>query len=530
MISFLKTLFLFRYPFPNFYPQSPPPMKRYFFLPFLFLSIQAFSQTPDRAKLEQLTEKHWQPALRMLNEIVSIPNDAHFPEQIQKNLDWCEQVFAARGWNRELLETGGIPLMLVEKKQAGAAKTALFYFHVDGQAIDISKWNQPDAYVPVLKSQNSAGEWEAIPMEKLQTEYNPDWRIYARSSSDDKGPIAMFLTAWDALTEAGLAPDYNVKVILDFEEEMGSPLLPQAVVRHKAKLAADLMLIMDGPRHTSNEPTLSYGARGISDMVLTTYGPKLPQHSGHYGNYAPNPALLLSQLLASMKDENGRVTIPGFYDGISFTDAEKAIFAKVPDNEPSVQKRLGISRTDQVGTSYQESINYPSLNIKGLSSGYVGSQSTTIIPSIAIAELDMRLVPESDPNRIFGLIENHIKDQGFHIVDKDPTDAERMQYPKIVKMEKSISYQAFRTPMNSEAGVWLRSAMNRGFGKDPVQIRISGGSIPISPFVDALGIPAVTIPTVNADNNQHSPNENLRLGNYKEGILTVMSVLTQSLK
>jgi acetylornithine deacetylase/succinyl-diaminopimelate desuccinylase-like protein len=284
---------------------------------------------------------------------------------------------------------------------------------------------------------------------------------------------------------------------------------------------------MDGPRHTSNEPTLSYGARGIADLTLTTYGPKVPQHSGHYGNYSPNPALLLAQLLASMKDAEGRVVIPGFYDGISFSDTEREIFSKVPDDEPAVQKRLGIGRTDQVGQTYQESINYPSLNIRGMNSGYTGAQATTIIPATAVAELDMRLVPESDPNRLFGLIETHVKDQGFHIVSKDPTDEERMNYPKIVKIEKSVSYQAFRTPMDSDAGVWLRKAMNRAFGKDPVQIRISGGSIPISPFVDALGIPAITIPTVNADNNQHSPNENLRLGNFREGILTIMSVLTE---
>lgn len=504
-------------------------MKKKIFLPLIILGFNLQAQIPDRSKLEQLAELHWQPALQLLNEIVAIPNDAHFPEQIQKNIDWCAKEFTSRGWHQELLETGGIPLMLVEKKQTEATKTALFYFHVDGQAVDISKWDQADAYVPVLKQLNSEGKWEAIPMERLKNEYNPDWRIFARSSSDDKGPIAMLLSAWDALTSAGLEPNYNVKIILDFEEEMGSPLLPQAVIRHKAKLTADLMLIMDGPRHTSNEPTLSYGARGISDLTLTTFGPKTPQHSGHYGNYSPNPALLLSQLLASMKDKNGRVTISGYYDGINFSENEQAIFAKVPDNELAVQKRLGISRTDQVGTSYQESINYPSLNIRGLSSGYVGSQATTIIPSIAIAEIDIRLVPESNPSRLFGLIEKHIQNEGFHVVDQDPTDEERQQYPKIVKVEKSISYQAFRTPMDSEAGAWLRAAMNRAFGKDPLQIRISGGSIPISPFVDALGIPAVTIPTVNVDNNQHSPNENLRLGNYKEGILTIMSVLTQPL-
>lgn len=496
---------------------------------FLQLSFGVFAQQPDRAKLEAMTEKHWQAGIRLLNEIVSMPNDAVFPEQIEVNVQWCERQFAARNWSTERLETGGIPLLLVEKKQTKAKKTALFYFHVDGQAVDISKWDQADAYVPVLKAPTTSGSWEVLSMDRLQTEYNPDWRIFGRSTSDDKGPLAMFMTAWDALIESGISPDYSVKIILDFEEEQGSPRLPAAVVRYKEKLAADLMLIMDGPRHTSNLPTLSYGARGISELFLTTYGPKLPQHSGHYGNYAPNPALLLSQLLSSMKDENGRVVIPGFYDGISFSDAERRIFAAVPDNEPAVKKRLGLGRTDQVGQSYQESINYPSLNIKGMSAGYTGAQATTIIPATAVAELDMRLVPESDPVRLFGLIKEHIRKQGFYITEKDPSDEERMTYPKIVKVNTSISYQAFRTPMDSPTGAWLRKAMNRAFGQDPVQIRISGGSIPISPFVEALGIPAVTIPTVNADNNQHSPNENLRLGNYKEGILAIMSVLSEKM-
>ena len=506
------------------------PMRNYLFTSlFLFFGLSLSAQTLDKAHLDALTEKHWQAGLQLLNELVAMPNDAVFPEQIEVNIAWCETAFSQRNWSVERLETGGIPLLLVEKKQPNAKKTALFYFHVDGQAVDISKWDQKDAYQPVLKAQIAPGKWEQLPMERLQKEYNADWRIFGRSTSDDKGPLAMLITAWDALSAAGISPDYSVKIILDFEEEQGSPRLPAAVVKHKEKLSADLMLIMDGPRHTSNLPTLSYGARGISELFLTTYGPKLPQHSGHYGNYAPNPALLMAQLLSSMKNENGRVIIPGFYDGITFTEAERKIFAAVPDNEPAVKKRLGLGRTDQVGQSYQESINYPSLNIKGLSSGYTGPQARTIIPAVAIAELDMRLVPESDPVRLFGLIKDHIRKQGFYITDKDPTDDERMAHPKIVKVDTSISYQAFRTPMDSPVSTWLRKAMNRSFGADPVQIRISGGSIPISPFVDALGIPAVTIPTVNADNNQHSPNENLRLGNYKEGIRTIMSVLTEKM-
>ncbi|WP_026950372.1 M20/M25/M40 family metallo-hydrolase [Algoriphagus mannitolivorans] len=502
-------------------------MKKLLLLPLLGFSTFIFAQTPGQSKLQKLTESNWQHGLELLREIVSMPNDAFYPEQIEVNIQWCENQFSKRNWAFERLETGGIPLLLAEKKQAGATKTALFYFHIDGQAVDRSRWHQPDPYQATLKAPKPDGNFETLSIEKLKSEYNPEWRLFGRSTSDDKGPFAMFLTGWDALSSEGISPDYNIKIILDFEEEQGSPKLPDAVNQYKDKLAADMMLIMDGPRHTSNLPTLSYGARGISELFMTTYGPKLPQHSGHYGNYAPNPALLLSQLLASMKDAEGRVVIPGFYDGIKFTSEEKAILDAVPDDEAAIKKRLGLGRTDQIGSTYQESIQYPSLNIRGMKSAWVGPEARTIVPDIAEAELDMRLVPESDPNRLFGLIKEHIREQGFHIVENDPTDEERMKYPKIVKVKTSISYQAFRTPMDSPTGAWLRKAMNRAFGEDPVQIRISGGSIPISPFVDALGIPAVTIPTVNADNNQHSPNENIRLGNYKEGILTIISVLTE---
>lgn len=505
-------------------------MKKLVLLILLPICSLGFSQTiPSKDNLESWTDASWQHGLNLLEEIVQIPNDAVYPEQIEANIKWCEEQFSTRDWKSETLETGGIPILLATKENPSASKTILFYFHIDGQAVDKSKWNQPDPYQPVLKERDANGEWRTIEIERLQNEYNPEWRIFARSTSDDKGPFAMFLTAWDALIDRNIQPDYSIKIILDFEEEQGSPRLPQAVLDYKEKLQADLMLIMDGPRHISNRPTLTYGARGIAEMTLTTFGPKLPQHSGHFGNYAPNPAFLLAQLLASMKDENGRVSIPGYYDGIKFTDQEKAILEAVPDDEKTIQSRLGIGRTDQVGNTYQESIQYPSLNIRGMESAWVGPEARTIVPATAMAELDIRLVPESNPNRLFSLIRDHIEKQGFQILDHDPSDEERMKYPKIVKMESKISYQAFRTSMESPAGEWLRSAMYRAFEEEPVQIRISGGSIPISPFVDALNIPAVTIPTVNSDNNQHSPNENIRLGNYKEGILTIMSVLTQPL-
>ncbi|MDN3202690.1 M20/M25/M40 family metallo-hydrolase [Algoriphagus sediminis] len=505
-------------------------MKKLLYLPLFLISQVIMAQSLSKSDLEAMTSDHWQHGLDLLREIVSIPNDAAYKEQITENLIWCKDQFGGRGFSLTELETGGLPLLLAERKAENGEKTILFYFHVDGQAVEKSKWNQEDPFIPVLKEKTSSGEWTEIQMERANTEYDPDWRIFARSSSDDKGPIAMFLTAWDALSENNLSPDFNVKIILDFEEEQGSPLLPEAVKTHRDKLMADMMIIMDGPRHISNEPTLTFGARGISTMTLTTYGPVVPQHSGHFGNYAPNPAFMLAQLLASMKNENGRVSIPGFYDGIEISDEERAVLAAVPDDEDGIRDRLQISRIDDVGSYYQESIQYPSLNIRGMNSAWVGKESRTIVPSTAVAEIDVRLVKESDPNRLFKLIEDHIQNQGFTILDHDPIKEERMKFEKVIKLEKNIAYQAFRTPIDSEAGAWLRGMMERAFGKAPVQIRTSGGSVPISPFVDALDIPAVTVPTVNADNNQHSPNENIRLGNYRDGIRTALSILTQSYK
>ncbi|WP_373496327.1 M20/M25/M40 family metallo-hydrolase [Aquiflexum sp.] len=488
-----------------------------------------FAQSKKPINLDEVTDKHFQNGIEILNSILSMPNDSNDPTQLVANIEWCEENFTKRQWKTERLGTEGFPMLLGERTVPKAKKTVLFYFHIDGQPVDRKRWEQEDPYKPVLKKQNASDKWEIIPMETLQNSYDPEWRIFARSSSDDKGPLAMFLTAWDAMIENGKMPNYNVKVILDFEEEIGSPHLPAAILKHKERLAADMVLIMDGPRHLSNEPTLSFGARGISQFTLTVFGPRAAQHSGHYGNYAPNPAFRLSQLLASMKDDDGRVTIPGFYDGIKITEEEKKILDQVPDDENEIKTKLGIGSTDKVGNTYQESLQYPSLNIRGLSSGWVGDEVRTIVPADAIAEIDVRLVPESDPERLFSLIRRHIENEGYHILENDPTDEERAKYPKLVKWEGSISYKAFRTPFDSEPGIWLNKAMNRAFGKDPIRKRISGGSLPIAPFVDALNVPAVTVVTVNADNNQHGPNENIRLGNYKEGIKTALAILTQEL-
>jgi acetylornithine deacetylase/succinyl-diaminopimelate desuccinylase-like protein len=459
----------------------------------------------------------------------SLPNDANHPDQIEPNVQWCEKVFSKRGFQTKRLETETVPLLLATRTFPEAKKTVLVYLQVDGQPVDTTKWFQPDPYVPALKERNPNGDWKIISWDRLSGDLNLDWRIFSRSASDARGPDMMFLKAMDVINDLGISPNFNIKVIMDFEEELGSPHLPKTVLEFKNELAADMLVIFDGPRHLSNEPTLSYGARGIATISLEVFGPRVPLHSGNYGNYAPNPAIKLSKLLASLWNDDGRVAIPGWYDGITISDEVKAILKQVPDDDAKIQKDFGIASTDNIGENFQEAIQYPSLSILGLQSAWVGKQTRTIIPATATAELNIRLVKETEGERMVNLLKDYIVNQGYFLVDSQPTEEERMTHDKIVRFNAEISYGAFRTDFDTEVGQWLRRGMRRAFGKDPIQIRTSGGSIPISPFVITLGIPAVAVPTVNPDNNQHSPNENIRLGNYIDGIKTITSILMEKL-
>ncbi len=477
-------------------------------------------------------EKYAKASLPQLKELLAIPNDAHHPKDIERNIKWCEQHFTKRGFTTKRLETPTVPLLLANRKGRDAnAPTVLIYLQVDGQPVDPNHWYQDNPYEATLKEKSAEGDWATIQWDRLFTEpMNPEWRIFARSTADSKGAVNMFLTAIDMIDIEEFDPNFNMKVIMDFEEELGSPNLPKCVVEYKEDLGSDMLVIFDGPRHMTNRPTLTFGARGIATVTLKVFGPYFPQHSGHYGNYIPNPAVRLSQLIASMKDDYGRVTIPTFYEGIRISEEVKTILRSVPDDEKVINYKMGIASSDSVATTYQESLQYPSLNVRGMLSGWVGEEVRTIVPASATAEIDVRLVLESDPNRLLSLIKEHISQQGYYVIAASPTTKERATHDKICQFTSEISYLAFRTDFDSTIGTWLDNALQNAFKEVPIKQRTSGGSIPISPFVNELGIPAVTVPTVNRDNNQHSPNENIRLGNYVDGIKTIYSILKEPLR
>ncbi len=500
-------------------------------LPLLLLAFVAGApraEAPDAAALRALAAAHTDAALALYREFLALPNDANNSEDILRLVGWFEQRFDALGVGTPPPAPPGQPELFAERRHPGARGTVLVYLQADGQPVDPAAWDQPDPYDPVLKARDADGNWQALPWERLAGERDPDWRIFARSASDSKGPMTQFMAAIRALDAAGHVPAYDLKVIIDTEEELGSPHLAALIAEHRDRLAADLLLIFDGPPHASGAPTVSFGARGIMTVTLTTWGPERPQHSGHYGNYVPNPALSLAQLLASMKSQDGRVLIPGFYDGVRLDDATREQLRRVPDDEDRLLADLGVARPDNVAATLQEALQYPSLNIRGLRSAWVGREARTIIPASAIAEIDIRLVPETPHERLLGLLREHVERQGFRVLPGPPDAAARAAHPRLVTLEHSYSYPAFRSDMDAAAGRMARAGMRHLYGREPILIRTMGGSIPIAPFVDTLGLPAAAVATVNIDNNQHSPNENIRLGDFIEGLSIMLAVLSSA--
>ena len=471
--------------------------------------------------------------MRSIDEIidfVAIPNDALEHADINRNLTWLTKKFNERGFNTSILPTSGESLFFAALPMQEGKPTLLVYMHFDGQSVDPSKWNQPSPYKVVVKSMDDSGSWNIQPLSNLSDGIQEDWRLFGRSVSDDKGPIVMLLNALDLTRKTSAELPFNLKVILDGEEERGSTPLAEAVEIYRELLQADALLIGDGPMHFSGGPTVVYGCRGITSLTLTTYGPIRPQHSGHFGNYAPNPNFQLAEILSSMKDASGRVTLPGYYDGIELTAADKAVLQSVPDDIQQIHSDLQISVPDKVGSFYQEALQYPSLNIRGMASGWVGEEARTIVPATATAELDLRSVVESDGNRLKRLVKEHIKRLGYEITDTIPTAEMRASGKKWVTISETGVTNAFRTPLDHPFGRHLVSILTSEFEDEVVQIRTSGGTVPIAPFVNALKIPALILPMVNADNNQHSPNENLRIGQISYGLRALTRLLSTPLE
>ncbi len=493
----------------------------------LVASARAQQGSELRATVGAWVSAHQPQIVKELVDLLSIPNVATDRPNIRRNAEHLRGMLAARGFKAELLETAGNPLVYGELAVPGAARTLLLYSHYDGQPVDPKAWKQADPFTPVLRTTRVDRGGTDIPAAWDLKRFEPEWRLYARSASDDKAPIVAICAALDALAASSVRPTWNVKVILDGEEEASSPSLVPAIAKYREKLRADAMVILDGPIHSSGRPTIAYGARGIVTLNLTVFGPKAGVHSGNYGNWVPNPAERLAALLATMKADDGRVLVAGFNDGIQgLSPEERAMVDAVPDDSADMLKTFGIAGPSKAYPRLQDALQYPTLNVRGLVSAHVGAGARTIIPDRATAAMDIRLVKETPPADLVEKVRAHVRAQGYYLVDGEPTDSVRAMHSKIAGIAVSeTSTNAFRTSPFDPQAQRIADGLSKSFGAPPVQLRTLGGTVPIAPFIDALGFPAVLVPTVNFDNNQHEENENLRLGHLFQAIEIIAAIL-----
>ena len=459
---------------------------------------------------------------------LSLPSDAQAGDDMVANAQWLQGALLRRGFTVRQVANGKRPIVFAAGPQDPARKTVLFYMHYDGQPVVPAQWAQANPWKPVLKQKGADGKWQQVDMAQLmRADFDPELRLFARAVSDDKGPILMFFATLDLLRQQGIATGVNVKLILDSEEEINSPGIAAAIAQESTFLAADALIIHDGPTHASGRPTAVFGNRGVQTLTLTVFGPKAPLHSGHYGNYVPNPAFALARLLTAMKDEQGRVTIPGYYDTTHISAADQQVLGNAGDDEAALQRRVGIAAPERVGRNYQESLQYPSLNVRGMAAAGIGKAAANVVPREAVAELDIRTTTDAKAAYLTGLVRQFIGAQGYTLLDHEPTDDERARLPRMARMDEGLPAEAARQPMDAPVRRWVERSLRAAHpGATPALLRASGGTVPTHEIVAPLKVPFALVTVVNPDNNQHAYDENLRMGNYLSGMRTMMGLLT----
>ncbi len=492
---------------------------------FVLLALPMCAQNASRPLSQQLRayrEAHEKQIVGEFVSLLSIPNHAGVSADIERNAQAISAMLQARGAQVRLLQVpGSSPVVFGELRTPGATRTIGIYAHYDGQPVDPAQWQHP-AFSPVLlDASGKVVDWQSL--ERL----DPQARLYARSTSDDKAPIEATMAALDALHSAYIAPSVNLKFFFEGEEEAGSPHLAEIIAKNPEPLAADAWLLCDGPVHQSGRMLVDFGSRGDIDLEMTVYGPARPLHSGHYGNWAPNPAIELTHLIDSMRDENGRVLISGFYDDVRpLTPAEKKALAEVPAVEEQLRDELSLGRTEG-DAPLAELITRPALNIRGIRYGNVGAQASNAISTEASASIDFRLVPDETPERVQQLVEAHLKRLGYTIV-RDKPDAKTLRSnPRVIRVEWEAGYPSARVPMDDPEVVAVQRRIESSTGQSLVRMPTLGGSVPLYLFFDILHVHAVGLPIVNYDNNQHGANENLRLKNLWDGIAEFAGVFSR---
>jgi acetylornithine deacetylase/succinyl-diaminopimelate desuccinylase-like protein len=472
--------------------------------------------------------------LRDFATLLALPNRARDTADIERNATYIRDQLLAAGVKSELLRVDGAPPIVYGLSTVpGATRTLGIYVHYDGQPVDPKAWTHPP-FEPTLYTRAMDAGGKPRPMPKDGESIDPEWRLYARSAGDDKAPIAAILAVLHAFRQHKIQPTSNLVFFFDGEEEASSPHLGDYLTRYKAQVdPIDIWLFFDGPVHQSGRPQITFGVRGAMGMEVTVYGATRELHSGHYGNWAPDTPQILARLLASMKDENGKVLVEGWYDSADpIGPEEKAALAAMPDYDAALKKELGLAWTEGQPASLPERLLLPALTIRGISGGNTGALASNVIPSTATAALGIRLVKGNDAAKMRDLIVRHIERQGFHVVTTDPDQATRLKYPRIAKVTGGTDASpAARTSMANPFARQVVAAASRAaarrFGAESLLIAPGmGGTLPLNLFTDVAGKPAIIVPIANHDNNQHGANENLRIANLWYAIDLYAALLT----
>lgn len=429
-------------------------------------------------------ESHQDAFVDQLVDYVKRPSISAHGEGIAEVAEYISGLMTTLGIPANVVPTKGWPMVYGERQGPAGAPTILFYGHYDVQPPDpLEEWVSPP-FEPTIR----------------------DDRLYARGVGDNKGQhLAQILGVASLLAVNGALP-CNVKILLEGEEEVGSPRIADFVREQRDKIAADLVITSDGPVDESGRSRINFGARGVLSFELHAQGATRDLHSGNWGGVAPNPIWTLIHLLATMKNARGEVTIDGFYDNVlPLSPLEQDSLSQSPLDEETVRQTLGVKQFDQpLDRSYGERLTaWPTFTVNGFHGGYGGPGSKTVLPHEALVKCDIRLVEAQTADDIFARVEAHVKE---HEPD--------------VKVVRQGSMEPSKTPMESQYTEYARRGVEAGQGEEPLLVPSLGGSLPDYVFTKILGVPAFGVPYANADEANHAPNENLEIDRFIKGIKT----------
>ena len=504
-----------------------PPLK-HLVTAFLALacSAAACAAAPVHEQVRAYRVAHERQILQDFMAFLALPNVATNIGDVDRNAVYLQGALRARGFTTQLLRAGdGTPAsVFASLSTPGAKRTVLFYAHYDGQPVSQKGWLS-EPFAPAIRT--ALPDSQPVAWQDPSGKLDDDWRLFARSSGDDKASIQALLSAVDALRAAGRKFSVNVKLLYEGEEEQGSPHFAQIAAGNAGLLKCDLLIMGDGPMHPSGRQMINFGNRGFAGLTLTVYGPAQPLHDGHYGSWVPNPAVMIAGLIMSLRDDEGHILIPNFYDDVApVAAADRAALAAMPPVEADLKSAFALGRNigpPRLADGYLA----PTLNVRALHAGDEGPHAANAIATEAVASLDFRLAPGQTPAHVRALTEEYLRAQGWFIVSEAPDAATRRAHAKVVRVEwEAGGALASKTALDLPAARAVAGTIGRVVGYPVIELPIMGASSGMADIVAVLRVPMVGVSIANYDDNQHTRNENLRLGNLWDGIEVYAGLLT----